>query len=185
MNSFNQITRIASLLLAIGFFYACSSSKPTVDELVAANSYDQALEQLNAEIEKTPDAPSLHFRKGQLLGEWAKSINNDSSSVLYDGALDAFSQSTEQDPSDDMKQKVETVVDELWQHEYQEGTKAYEEKQLTSSIRHFEHAKQLLPTRIEPYQSQSVAHFENKETNKAIDVLETAITTCDEIPASS
>ncbi len=173
----SNFTRFASFLLAIGFFVSCSSSKFSVDPLIEEGNYDQALTELNQEIEKNPSA-ELYFQKGKIHGLIAEDSESTSRPDQYNLMNQSFdSVSTYQsNPEVDNSIRIDSIKSYYWNLEHQAGLRAYRSENNSSlASSHFENAILILPSKVDSYRSLSIVQYENEEIDQAINTLENAI----------
>ena len=183
MNHFFN-TRFASMALAIGFFLACSSSKPTIDSLVENSMYDEALTEIEASLQANPEQPNLLIKKGEIylsIAEQSEPANRLSS---YDEAQNAFSEAAEMDITSAQAADLSQQLYQKWEEEFNAGTELVDQdKNLETAHAHFTNAITLQPAQSKPYISSSVVLYQLSRLDEAIAVLTDAKNTLDPIPA--
>lgn len=186
MNS-TSFTRFASFLLAIGFFFACSSSAPTISSLIEQNNYEDALQQINTSLEGNPDQPLLYIQKGEIHTLLAAGKSASERTSHYTTARTSFDKALELGVNDEQAQKITEIVTSKWEQEFNTGTDVYEDEdapdRFQTSIAHFENATILDPDETDPYLSLSVALYNLNQVNEAISVLNIAKNRLDNVPA--
>lgn len=175
----SNITRYASVLLAIGFFVSCTSSKFSAENLINEGKYQEAIEKIDIELDKNPTA-NLYFQKGELYGIVAIEKPLDDRDFSYRNMVEAFDSA--QVYSTDLNEnsiasKVDSLTYYYWDLEHQTGLSEYEknsEQSLTKSISHFNNAVVIDPLQIKSYKSLSIALYNSDDINGAIETLELA-----------
>ena len=64
--SLKSSTRFACFMLAIGFFYGCSSSSIPIDTYINEERFEDALSEIKTQLERTPGSPELFIKRGTL-----------------------------------------------------------------------------------------------------------------------
>lgn len=184
--NYTSIARFASLLLAIGFFYACSSSSPTVKTLVDQGQYDEALIQIDQQLEANPDQPELYIQKGELLLNLASIETVENRAEYYTEALDAFTNAKSFDLSTSQISSIDNQVNDTWVSELNTGTDLYENNdennRIELAIAHFDNAIKLNPYEATAYLSKSVALYNSNNLDAALENLNEARGTLDDVP---
>jgi|GEM_PF-518275 len=181
-----SITRYASLLLAVGFFYACSSSAPTIDSLVSQDLYDEALLQIDQQLAENPDQPELYIQKGEIYLDLASSESVANREQHYQEAKGAFDTASELELTPNQSEKIDRLTTSSWTTELNTGTEIYEEGTLANSLEialsHFDNAIILNPEDATAYLSKSVALYDSNELDEAIETLNLARNSLEDVP---
>lgn len=182
MNHFTS-TRFASLALAIGFFLACSSSKPSIDSLVDNALYEDALAQIESELQANPDQPELLIQKGQIHLLMADQSIPQERDTEYMEAIKAFDSATEFDISDEKKSELENELQNIWGKEFNTGTEMVEAgNDLNTAKAHFSNAIILNENEPKAYISASVVEYNLGNIDEAISILTKAKNILDPVP---
>lgn len=173
------VTRYASLVLAIGFFVSCSSSKFSTDKLLSEGKYQEAIDKIVVELSRNPSS-SLYFQKGKIHGLIAQDNNVQEREYDYLQMVGAFDSSRvyQNDYENDF---IETEIDSLvyyyWELEHRSGLSEYEKNSdstLTLAISHFNNAIVIDSEQVESYKSLSIALYNNNDIDGAITTLKKA-----------
>jgi len=171
-------TRFTSIVLVIGFFVSCSTSKFNVDSLIENENYDQALFEIKAEIDKSPSA-KLYFQKGKLHGLIAREREIENRTDQYELMISSFDSvkvmETEMDET--FSNEADSIVQFYWKNEHQNGLRQYQvkdERSTTLAISHFLNAITLKPNSAESYKSLSIAYYRDSDIDNAISILKKA-----------
>lgn len=180
MNSMNisKLTRLASFVLAVGFFVSCTSSQFTVDNLIEQENYALALEQIDQELTKNPTA-ELYIQKAEVLGKIAVTREAENRDSLYNEFDIALENATDNnlDSSALISQKIDSISTKYWNIEHQSGLQAYEsdnEQVQRRSILHFQNALIIDSENVETYKSLAIAHYNFGNIEEAISTLNIA-----------
>lgn len=186
MNHF--ITRIASFVLAFGFFISCSTlstsnndSDPS-DDLSAAQ-LQQRIDSVDKQIAEGPNNPGLFYQKGFYLTELAQKRNPAERTTFYSDAhaalmkaADLYSNST----NTSEKEKAQELLKVTWSNEHNQGVQIMQDDTVTESpnylraATHFNNATVIIPDSSISYKMEARAHYKNQNKEKAIEVLELA-----------
>ncbi|MFA5668636.1 MAG: hypothetical protein WC967_05280 [Balneolaceae bacterium] len=175
----SYITRLASILLAVGFFYSCASSKVNIDTLVANNNYEGALTQIDKELAKNPNQPALYYQKAVINGRLATDVSPAQRAPFYTSLTEALD-STKELGSDNQEliEKSDSLAHEYWMNEYSKGLNSYETDSKNGSydetIAHAINAIILNNRDIKGYKLLSVAQYNNSQIDAAIITLNDA-----------
>ncbi len=171
-------TRYASFVLAIGFFISCTGSKFSANKLIEEGSYEQALTEISAELEKKPTS-SLYFQKGRVHGLISEEEPVGQRRTDYLDMVVAFDSakvlSSENDSS--TLKMIDSLTSYYWDKEQKNGLLSYEadnNSQLELAINHFQNAISINPNKIEAYKSLSIAFYNNDQIDQAISTLQEA-----------
>lgn len=190
----NQLTRIASLVLAFGFFIACSTTQNTSQ--ISTDSTEKEIRQklsaLDEQINTGEDTPDLYFQKGSLLTKLAKKQEDPAQrSGLYADAYMALTQAAElyEETSGANSEKVEELLNVTWSNEHNQGVQILQRDTTNArpdynrAAAHFRNATIIIPDSAISYKMGARAHYKNKQPQKAIDVLENARQNVHSIPS--
>ena len=180
-------TRLASLVLAIGFFFACSSSKPSIDSLIAENQYEIALTQIDEQLANDPNQPALLIKKGQINTLIAEPLDPRERGEFYSEAISSFKQAAEVGMDSTQEAQVETIKMKLWSEEHNAGTAEFNNKEESNDFSlaeaHFSNAIILKPLEASSHLSLATAQFSTGNVQEAISTLNIAKNTLSEVPA--
>lgn len=173
------VTRYASLVLAIGFFVSCSSSKFSADKLISEGNYQEAIAKIVVELSKNPSS-SLYFQKGEIHGLIAQDSNVKDRESDYQQMVSAFD-SARVYQADSKNNFIETEIDSLvyyyWELEHRSGLAEYEkgsDQDLSMAISHFNNALVIDSEQLESYKSLSIALYNSNDMDGAISTLKNA-----------
>lgn len=179
-------TRFASLVLAIGFFLACSPSKPSIDSYIENSEYTQALTSIDKALEANPNQPDLLLKKGTIHLKVAQSLSVDERLESYQAAVQAFNEAMELGITEEQKTSVKEDLTRTWEEEFSTGTKLYEgdktEEGMALAAAHFNNAIALQPNRSNAYLSLSVVQYQANMLDEAINTLNRAKSVLDPVP---
>lgn len=179
-------TRIASLVLVIGFFFACSSSKPTIDSLISENQFDLALEQIETELSENPDQPALLIQKGKIMAQMAENSAPEARFDQYITAVASFEEAIKVGTDSTQEQTISSTLHSYWVFEHNTGTAVFEDKtveqRLAISSAHFNNAIILKPDEASSYLSLATTEYTSGELSSAISTLNKAKNTLNEVP---
>ncbi|MBO6523590.1 MAG: tetratricopeptide repeat protein [Balneolaceae bacterium] len=185
MNNFRN-TRLAGLVLAIGFFFACSSSKPSIDSLIAESQYEMALTQIDEQLTEDPNQPGLLIQKGKINTLIAESLDPRERGEFYAEAITSFGQAAEAGIDSAQQAEVEAIKTKLWSEEHNAGTAEFnnqeENNDFSLAKAHFSNAIILKPMEASSHLSLATAHFSTGNVQEAISTLNIAKNTLDEVP---
>ncbi|GAB5409708.1 MAG: hypothetical protein BalsKO_20730 [Balneolaceae bacterium] len=173
-------------MLAFGFFFACTSSKPSIDSLISSNQYDIALTQIEEQLSENPDQPDLLIKKGEINTLLASNLDVRERTPFYSETVSAFEQALTIGVDSVQLERVHSITDQFWSQEHNTGTAAYntEESSTSNSIAqaHFRNAITIKPEEASSYLSLGTAQFSSGEIDEAISTLNTAKNTLPEVP---
>ncbi len=179
-------TRLASFMLAIGFFLGCSSSAPSIQSYIDTNQYDRALAAIQESLLENPDQPDLLIHRGEINIILANGELAEERSSFYEIATTSFNEALEFELNEEQIQNIDQQIFENWQREFNTGTAIYEDAtandRYTTSIAHFENAVLLNPTDSRAYISLSVANYANNDLEEAIRILNSGKNTVSDVP---
>jgi tetratricopeptide (TPR) repeat protein len=185
MNNFHN-TRLVSLVLAIGFFFACSSSKPSIDSLVSQNQYDTALSQIDDQLAENPNQPDLLIKKGEINTLIAEAADPLERSGYYSEAVNSFNLAIEVGVDSSQLSQISSLKTKLWSEEHNAGTAAFNNEESTEDFSlieaHFSNAIILKPQETSSHLSLATAQFSTGDVEGAISTLNIAKNTIDPVP---
>ena len=129
------ITRYASLVLVIGFFISCSSSKFSADKLISEGEYQEAIDKIDTELNKNPSS-NLYYQKGNLYALLAQEKSVDARESDYRSMSESFDSARVYGanmPDSFIETKIDSLTYYYWDTEHQLGLSEYE-KNSNSSI---------------------------------------------------
>lgn len=186
----HHYTRMASLVLAFGFFFGCSSTEPTSGGISSESSENlseaqlkQRISDLDKQLQSDQYNPALHYHKGALLIKQAQQKEDlIQRGPLYSEAdlllkkADSLSGAKPNDNIDTLRyDKIRRVA---WSNEHNQGIQisqnASSEKDHQKAALHFNNAAVIMPDSSISYQMASQSYYKGGEPQKAIDILESA-----------
>ncbi len=179
---YKSFTRLASIILAFGFFFACSSSSPSIDTYVDDGRFAEALVEIDKQLETNPDQPELYIQKGEILITIAESEAVEDRSTYYQEAVDTFREAEFQGVSESQSEFIEETLYNAWINELNTGTEIYENDRAEAALFHFDNAIILNPTESTAYLSKSVAQYNSNNLDDAIETLNEARGTLVDVP---
>lgn len=193
---FHRLTRIASLVLAFGFFISCSilnSSQQTSEPSnnLSEKEIQSRLDSLNKQLEEGNETAPLLYQRGKLLTELAKKKDKPTQRTsIYADAHESLSQASElyQNSSDTTFEKVQELLKVTWSNEHNKGVQILQKDTTTASpdyeraAANFENATAVIPDSAISYKMQARALYKDQQPQKAIEVLEKARRNVEDIP---
>ena len=183
--TFSISTRMASLVLAFGFFFACSTSKPSVDSLIETNQYDLALAQIMEELSANSEQPNLLIQRGEINAILAKDAVPADRGEFYNTTRNSFDEAISAGADSTGLIKIHTLTDKYWSSEHNAGTAAYEssdDADQLEAITYFDNAIILKPTEVSSYLSKATAQYDSDDIDGAIATLDQAKNVVDPVP---
>lgn len=182
----SAFTRLAGLVLAFGFFFACTSSQPSLDSLIAENQFENALAQINEQLSEDPDQPALLLKKAEIHAAQAQQVEPQERSGFYTDMHEALSQAYEAQPDSGLTTGIYDLQNKYWSQEHNAGTAAYnddaENSEISTSIAHFRNATIIKPDELSSYISLSASQYAHGDVDEAISTLNTAKNSAEEVP---
>lgn len=182
----HYFTRIASLVLAFGFFISCSSLQPSTQDSESANKLskqqiEKQLEDLDKKISSHPNESDLYFERGKLLTKLAQKNGDPSQRVShYTNARSNFDKAFElyQDSAVNVE-KINDLLNVSWSHEHNKGVELLQEESpeninYSRAADHFNNATILIPDSANSYTMKARALYHNQQAKEAISTLEKA-----------
>lgn len=175
-------TRMASLLLAFGIFFAvsCSTFEKTesAEEPSQLEYLNEQIIQVNLKLESEPDNRELKIQKAKLLYEFASKLTNPSDRYpIYQNLYSA----NQQGGGDEIPEITEILV-RTWETEQSDGIRLLQTKRENEAsqhfynvLAHFDNAIVLQPDSMVIYSLMSTTFYKNGSIRNAIETLETAL----------
>lgn len=191
----NHLTRIASFVLAFGFFIGCSTTQNTnqISTDLTEKEIRQKLNSLDEQINTGKNnKPDLYYQKGSLLTKLAQKKENPAQRTgLYTDANLALTQAADlyENTSDSNSEKVEELLNVTWSNEHNQGVQILQKDTTKESpdynraAAHFKNATIIIPDSAISYKMGARAHYKNKQPQKAIEVLRKAKKNVSNIPS--
>tara|TARA_R100001143_G_scaffold63605_1_gene73817 strand:+ start:38844 stop:40067 length:1224 start_codon:yes stop_codon:yes gene_type:complete len=178
-------TRMASILLAFGIFFAVSCSLFETTEAPAERSQLQQLNdqinQINQDLEEDPDNQILKIQKATLLSEYASQQSNPSDRYPIYQNLYSLSEAEETTDNSNISEITDLLV-KAWSAEQSSGIRLLQLSRNSGSnqhfyeiLAHFDNAIVLQPDSLVTYNLMSTTFYENGSINNAIETLENGI----------
>jgi len=182
----HYFTRIASLVLAFGFFISCSvlnsshsGIKPS--DKLSETEIQQKLNSINDELSSDSSNADLYYKKGVLLTDLAQKKTDPSERTsIYRQAEQSLQQAADiyQDSSDD--EKVHQLLKVTWSNEHNNGVQLMQSDSSSQAPNYeraasfFRNATAVIPDSSISYKMEARAYYKNDQPRKAIQVLEEA-----------
>lgn len=180
------ITRLTGLLLVAGLFYSCAGTEPNVDELIAANNYQQAISEIDARLSEDPSQPSLYIQRGEINAMLAQETDPELRTEFYNNTTDDFGKAIEYNASDSQIAEIDSLRQQYWKDEHNAGLRISENEDLDERFHratiHFQNALILRDDAISSYKNLAVSQFNTGQLDEAISTLRTALNVSDEPP---
>ncbi len=194
---FNRLTRIASLVLAFGFFISCSSLQSSTKQTNTASnlSEKQLREQIDSvdkQLQDNQQSPDLLYQKGNLLTKLARKQEDPAQrSSLYSEvhqslfkAAQLYRNSTAADT-----EKAQELLKVTWSNEHNQGVQTLQHDSTEGhpnferAAAHFNNATIIIPDSAISYKMEAKTFYKNQQPGKAIKVLEEARNKIDDMPS--
>ncbi len=190
-------TRIASLVLAFGFFISCSTLQSSTQESAATEdlSEQQILQQirsLDENISSNPEKADLYFKKGKLLTKLAQKKEDPTERVSpYTNArqvLDRAANLYNNTANSESKDIVSDLLNVTWSLEHNQGVKLLQADNVDkpnyeAAIAHFNNATVIIPDSAVSYTMKARTLYKNQQQKEAIETLEAARNNIENPPA--
>ena len=188
-------TRIASLVLAFGFFISCSTlqssnQKSASSENLSEQQIQQQIKSLDENISSNPEQADLYFQKGKLLTKLAQKKENPSERVSpYTSARQVLDRASAlYGDATNSKDKVNDLLNVTWSLEHNQGVKLLqgenkEQPNYDGAAAHFNNATVIIPDSSISYTMKARALYRGQHPQEAIQTLEKAQRTIDNPPA--
>lgn len=181
-------TRIASLVLAFGFFIGCStlqSSNSNSEKDFSTKQLQQRIDSLDQQIKSGNTNPDLYYQKGKFLTELAQKRDNPVQRTSpYTDARKSLAQADELYQG---SEKVQELLKVTWSIEHNQGVKILQSDTTGSpdfsrAAAHFNNATIIIPDSAISYKMKARAFYRDQQSQKAIKTLEDARQNADDIP---
>ena len=176
-------TRMVSLVLTFGIFFALScstfnNSSDSAASLYESGNYANALRAVNSEIEKNPDNHEFQLLKAEILQNMAvknyEPENRESVYLNLRDTVDELSFST-----NSYQAKTDSILTSAWMHEQsagvrllqQDGTNTFDQH-FEKVIAHFTNAVTIIPDSIVTYNLMATTYYRHGNLSEAISTLE-------------
>lgn len=191
------VTRMASLVLAFGFFIGCSALSP--DNTKSADGselnkqqLEQRIETIEERLEEDSSNPQLHLEKGSLLRRLALKLDNPSDRTpLYTDLRQSLLRAEDNFREEDHRagqREVDELFNIAWSNEHNRGVRYMQQDSSRDSndfekaVHHFVNATVILPDSSISYEMQARAFYKLHQPEKAIEALEQAKQHIDPLP---
>lgn len=148
--------------------------------------YTEALNAIEASLSNNPNQPELLIQRGQIYLTLAKDVEVYDRIEFYQNAVESFNAASAMDLTNDQSITVSNELNSAWADELNTGTDLYENQSLSDridvAIAHFSNAIILNPQDPKAYMSQAVALYNSNKTTDAIETLNSAQTTLEDVP---
>lgn len=194
---YNRFTRIASLVLAFGFFISCSSLQPSTQKTSSTSNLSEKqlrkkIDSVDQQLKNNQPSPKLLYRKGDLLTMLArKQKQPDQRSSIYSKAQQSLSKAAElyRDTPQEETEKVQELLKVTWSNEHNQGVQTLQRDSTKGSpdykraAAYFNNATIIIPDSAISYKMEAKALYKNQQPQEAIKVLEKARTNIEDMPA--
>ena len=157
-----------------GFFYGCSSSSIPIDTYINEERFEDALSEIETQLEKTSGSPELFIKKGELLIRVAEKKSIEHRDSLYKEAILAFKEAEVIGVNNSQSESIHNLTYNSWLEELNLGTNAYDSEEIDIALYHFENAIILNETEPTAYLSKSVALYSTNNLDAALETLNQA-----------
>lgn len=191
-------TRMASLVLAFGFFISCSTSKSNINPdintpALSETELEQKIDSINQKIAGGDSSRALLYQKGLFLTKLAKKKKPASDRTsLYADAHSSLHSLLEKPGN--ISQKEEDDVRELlsvtWSNEHNQGVQIMQKDSTldnddySHAAAHFKNATRIIPDSAVSYKMGARAYYQSQQPNKAVALLEEAQNNIDKVPTA-
>lgn len=182
-----SFTRIASLVLAFGFFFGCSTFSSSTNDAdkednLSPREQQERIEEIDQELQSETGNTNLLIEQITLLSDLAKTEDDPEDRTPTYQKLRAGADAL--DSADIDREQAEEVAQLLgvsWSTEHNRGVELMQSEDdaassdYESAAAHFENAIVILPDSLVSYQMKARAHYQNDELEPAIGTLEEAL----------
>ncbi len=183
----SHFTRLAGLLLVAGFFFSCSSSKVNIDDLIANDKYQQAIQEIDKQLQENPNQPSLLIQRGELNAIMANQADPEVRAELYSNTNRDFEKALEVGADVPQQAVIDSLRQQYWKDEHNAGIRIADNEEISHRYQraaiHFQNALILRENAICSYKNLSVAQFNLGNLDEAIYALEQALKYVTDTPA--
>ncbi|WP_340105815.1 tetratricopeptide repeat protein [Rhodohalobacter sp. 8-1] len=176
-------TRMVSLLLTFGIFFALScstfkTSSKTALDLYESGNYNNALRTVNLQIEDSPDDQQLRILKAEILQKIAvENYQPENRESVYSNLRTTTDEITFS--TDRYQSKTDSILNSAWMHEQsagvrllqQDGTDSFDQY-FDRVIAHFKNAVTIIPDSIVTYNLMATTYYRHGNLSEAINTLE-------------
>ena len=175
----SNFTRLTGLLLVAGFFISCSTPKVNIDELLANNNYQEAIDEIDKRLTENPEQPKLYIQKAKINANLAQQADPELRAEFYSNTTDNFELAMEYGADDSQVSVIDSLRQQYWKKEHNAGLRVSENEAISERYQraaiHFQNALILREDAISSYKNLSVAQFNLGNLDDAIETLETAL----------
>lgn len=180
----SNFTRLTGLLLVAGFFISCSSTKVNIDELLADNKYQEAINEIDDRLAENPEQPSLYIQKAKINADLAQQADPELRAEFYTNTTDNFELSVEYGADQAQISVIDSLRQQYWKKEHNAGLRISENDDISERYQraaiHFQNALILQKDAVSTYKNLSIAQFNLGNIDEAIGTLETVLEYSDE-----
>lgn len=182
MNDF--LTRTAGFLLAFGIFFtvSCSTFNSTQEEtgVNSDQNLHESLEDVNEQIQDSPQNVDLKIRKARLLFELAKSQPSPAPRMPYYQNLRNTADDINRQ-SDSGHSELDNIIEQAWSLEQSNGVALLQqdntsnfEQYFETIIDHFDNAITIQPDSLVTYNLQATTYYKHGNISNAVESLKVA-----------
>ncbi|SMO94931.1 tetratricopeptide repeat protein [Gracilimonas mengyeensis] len=179
-------TRLTGLLLVAGFFYSCSTTQPSVDQLLNNKNYQQALTSINNQLAEDPAQPDLYIQKAKIHAILARDNDPEVRAEYYESAVESFNAAGDYQPTTRQQNQIDSLRQQYWKFEHNLGLQASENEELDEHFQratiHFQNALILQSDAVSTYKSLAITQFKMGELDVAIATYRRALSASDNPP---
>jgi len=190
----NRITRIASLVLAFGFFISSCSSlqssqkafNPSAD--LTKQELQQQVTSVNKQIKEEGPTQGLLFTKGNLLTKLAqKQTDPKKRAPIYKQAQQSLEQAASLARNEADNEEVKELLKVTWSNEHNQGVQVMQRDSSSTpnyeqAAAHFDNATTIIPDSVISYKMGAQALYKNQQPQQAIEVLQDARQNIQNVP---
>lgn len=193
---FDYFTRIASLVLAFGFFISCSTlQSPNQENRTARDLSEQQIEQrldsLSEQINTDDQKPDLYYEQGSLLTKLAQKQDEPKNRTdIYANARQSLTQAANLYDPGEQTEKVEELLNVTWSNEHNQGVQILQDDTTTErtdynrAAAHFKNATVIIPDSTISYEMGARAYYQSQQSQEAIEILNEARDNVEGLPVS-
>jgi len=179
----NQLTRMAVLVMAFGFFFACSQTShiDRAENLRQGDNLSEALRAANRATSENPDNAGAHLLKAEIIAEMSRNYQPADRSGLYTDMIEAL-QKARETANSEQQNEIYSRSSELRSERFKAEDDAAENilasgEYLDNSSRmtaasHLENARIIRSDEPRVYDMLFELYYEMGETDLAISALE-------------
>lgn len=193
-----NFTRMASLVLAFGFFISCSTSKSNINPEIdppplSETELEQKVDNINQKISSGDSSGTLLYQKGVFLTKLAQKKKPASDRApLYSDARNALHSLLERPAGVTQKEKdaVRELLSVTWSNEHNQGVQimqndsTLDNDDYSLAAAHFKNATLIIPDSSVSYKMGARAYYQSQQPNKAVALLEEAQNHIDKMPTA-